>query len=303
MDWQQEDMPTAERFVEKYNELADNYSEAKSAVGSEFRQLITGSVNSVEEGLSLLTRFDVPLNHSSLLSFARELEDLLFTEVSELFHDVVSSMSSGDTPPNPVSAFAQKVLKGNGSYLTDLSKAHDIPSDILTFFGVYLVRPIRQLARQTLESHYAMDKWRFGYCPVCGLWPAMSRLEPEASRRILWCVGCNGEWRFPRVSCPFCFETDQEKLGYLTLEGWNAHRIYTCESCRRYLKTRDERVTAGSHASNLDADYLTSSLLDQAAIQERYAMDFVGLAAFDGLSSEAAVDYRKKVQITNNQNI
>jgi len=285
---------SVESFVQTYLEEIGTKPQARFVSESLLREQVTGLADTMANGIPLFARLNLTIDHSSLLSFAKELESFLFLNSCENVHSTISCLSSPQNSSNPISYFAQRVLKGDGSYISTLSKTHNIPLDILAFFGVYLVRPIRQQVRKILETEHAFSQWRLGYCPVCGLWPRMSRIEPEYGRRFLWCIGCNGEWQFPRLSCPFCFEKSQDKLGYLIVEDWSNYRIYTCDNCHRYLKTRDERQPARIKADNFDIEYLSTSTLDKAATQEKYIMDFVVSSAFDMKDNESARAYKER---------
>ena len=281
-------------FIQAYLKELGQKPRADLVSEPDLRKRVAGLIDKVENGVPLFAHLEISINHSSLLDFAEGLESLSFSHASELLHNIVSCLSSPDSSSQPISTFAQRVVKGDGAYIAALGKKHGVSLDMLAFFGVYLTRPIRMSARKALESEHPLDNWRFGYCPVCGLWPRMARLEPEYGRRLLWCIGCDGEWLFPRLACPFCFEKDQKKLGYLTVDGWPGYRIYTCDTCRRYLKTRDDRQHDKTQATSFDMNYLQTSTLDAAAHQEGFIKDFVGCAAFDMKDNKPARAYRAK---------
>ena len=251
--------------------------------------------HSIKEGVPFVKEIALKINDKILYSYAKNLESLLFGKTCEKVHMLIDIIDNSNAPKNPISLFAERIIVGDGNYIVALSKAHDLNLDELTFFGIFLVRPIREYLRQIFEKESKIEDWRMGYCPVCGLWPRMARIEPEYGRRILWCVGCDYQWPFPRMICPFCYETDQEKLGYLTVETLDGYRIYTCENCHRYLKTRDERENSISIKTSLDLDYLQTSQLDEAAIADGYIRDFVGSVAFDMIESEPSKAYKERV--------
>jgi len=246
------------------------------------------------QGFPVLKDMSFDLNHSAIHSFGEHLEQLLTESISDSFRNIVSDFDVSVAPSNPISVSLDRILAGDGAYLVALSKAHERSLDELAFFAVFLARPIRQLARDRYAEKFGFSGWRLGFCPVCGLWPCMARLDSESGRRSLWCVGCGGFWRFPRMVCPFCLEKDQTKLGFITVEEWEGYRIQTCESCRRYLKTRDKRQTDAIKVDSPEVEYLATSTLDAAAAQEKYIRNFVGFAAFDKKNSEAARKYRSK---------
>ena len=79
---------------------------------------------------------------------------------------------------------------------------------------------------------------------TCGGQPQVAVLRdlPDAvGRRTLVCSTCATEWRFPRLTCPACGETDADRLPVHTTESVAHVRIDECRTCRRYLKSVDQR--------------------------------------------------------------
>jgi FdhE protein len=100
--------------------------------------------------------------------------------------------------------------------------------------------------------------WFKGACPICGGDPDMAALEGDGERHLL-CSRCDAEWPFLRATCPFCGA--ESGIGFYTpLPGY---RLYTCDSCRRYIKTVDRREMA--HTNPLPAERILSAGLDVAA--------------------------------------
>jgi FdhE protein len=120
--------------------------------------------------------------------------------------------------------------------------------------------------------------WRKSHCPVCGSAPDLGLLkeQPEpsefliakAGRLMLHCSLCGHLWRFPRLTCPTCGETDHEKLELFMPEGRVRERIHACSTCRRYF------VVTNRVDSDLafDPDALGPALahLDAAARERGY---------------------------------
>jgi FdhE protein len=120
--------------------------------------------------------------------------------------------------------------------------------------------------------------WRKSHCPVCGSAPDLGLLkeQPEpsefliakAGRLMLHCSLCGHLWRFPRLTCPTCGETDHEKLELFMPEGRARERIHACTACRRYF------VVTNRVDSDLafDPDALGPALahLDAAARERGY---------------------------------
>jgi FdhE protein len=113
--------------------------------------------------------------------------------------------------------------------------------------GQVLIRmallPYLQRAARVILPLLDLDKWRRGYCPVCGGQPHFSTLRGEGER-FLVCSRCDAEWPFARLHCPFCGTADHKQLVYYPGEE-GVYRLYVCNACRRYLKTIDLRQAEG----------------------------------------------------------
>jgi formate dehydrogenase maturation protein FdhE len=103
--------------------------------------------------------------------------------------------------------------------------------------------PYLQRAAEAVLPLLDLDRWRRGYCPVCGGQPYFSALQAEGERSLL-CSRCNAEWPFARVQCPFCGNADYNQLAYYPDQD-GVYRLYVCQACRRYLKTIDLRQAEG----------------------------------------------------------
>jgi FdhE protein len=80
--------------------------------------------------------------------------------------------------------------------------------------------------------------WSAGYCPVCGAWPILAERRGLDRSRRLRCGRCATDWEVEWLYCIYCGERDHNRLGSLTTdESGEQHKVETCASCRRYLKS------------------------------------------------------------------
>lgn len=138
---------------------------------------------------------------------------------------------------------------------------------VLRFLARAALRPFVAQVSEAAEALLQGDPWPHAYCPVCGSPPDMACLDEEGKRR-LHCSLCSAEWRYARIGCPFCGNEDQERLGYLAVEGEEGFRVDLCDACRRYLKTVDRRVLEFS--APLDLEHLATLHLDLVAVDRGY---------------------------------
>lgn len=125
--------------------------------------------------------------------------------------------------------------------------------------------PYLQRAAEMILPSLNLDKWRRGYCPVCGGQPHFSALRGDGERSLV-CSRCNAEWPFARLQCPFCGNADPGQLAYYPSSD-NVYRLYVCNACHRYLKTIDLRQVEGRV---LAVEPILTTGMDLAARQEGY---------------------------------
>ncbi len=93
---------------------------------------------------------------------------------------------------------------------------------------------------KVLLSSVNQERWRRGYCPICGGNPDFALLDKEYGARWLVCSRCDTQWLFQRLECPYCGNQNQNTLAYFT-DDEGVYRLYVCEQCRTYIKAIDLR--------------------------------------------------------------
>lgn len=122
-----------------------------------------------------------------------------------------------------------------------------------------------QHAAQSILPRLGGSSWGRPTCPICGGEPNLALLEAERGARRLVCSRCDSVWDYTRVGCPFC--QSQERQTYFLGQG-ALYRLYTCPTCKRYLKTVDLRET-GRHVEPA-VERLLSVHMDLVARREGY---------------------------------
>jgi FdhE protein len=169
---------------------------------------------------------------------------------------------------------AASVLDGDGEWLASAAEQFATPRDVLLFVGRTIAQPFvadaaSRLREQGEAQTHAPDS--SGVCPTCGSQPALARLRQDDGKRILCCLLCDEKWEFARLTCPFCGNDDQDRLGTLSIDGVDAHWIEVCESCRHYIKTMDERNVARTEGGLPLVDDVATLHLDLLAERDGYA--------------------------------
>ena len=110
------------------------------------------------------------------------------------------------------------------------------------FYARAFLEPVITLIARA-DSNQPTD-WTHSFCFECGAPPQVAVLRdlPDAvGSRSLTCSMCSTEWRFRRLTCPHCGETEAGKLPVHTAESIAHVRVDACTTCSRYIKTVDLR--------------------------------------------------------------
>ena len=145
----------------------------------------------------------------------------------------------------------------------------NLDPELLQTLAEASVTPSVQAVANTLGSCVANDRWLRAVCPVCGSEPKFAELRGQelAASRYLHCGFCGWAWPIRRLGCPFCDNTDHERLQTLIIENHLACKLEVCEVCRRYLKVVDCKEFLGLIP---ELEVLLTPHLDVAAVERGY---------------------------------
>ncbi len=170
----------------------------------------------------------------------------------------------------------QQLVKNllNGKYepFAALAETYGISSELLVFLFEHAVRPfLRIYAAPYQEQLYedTFQHWDFpSQCPVCGSKSHFSRLRPIDSRRFMFCDRCFIEWEAKYLQCIHCGNDTPGTIKYLSIENDESHQLYTCEKCKGYLKTYNEKQ--GGRGVDLFIANIETIYLDLLAQEKGY---------------------------------
>ncbi len=140
------------------------------------------------------------------------------------------------------------------SYLEKIAFDDNIEKPILKFLIHMSILPSIHKQVEMLEKNLNTKNWLKGYCPICGSLPHFSELKGEGQRYLI-CSFCGFEWQSERLKCPYCENSDFNKLHYFYIEGIEAHRVDLCDNCNQYIKTVDSRKL------NYDPDLILEDII------------------------------------------
>lgn len=133
----------------------------------------------------------------------------------------------------------EKVTGDYDSQLKDLG-LDEIDEGFLVFLAwsslAETLKPLKSKTMELLED----NRWKRGYCPICGQLPAMGQLvtiaQDQGRERELVCGCCQMRWQYRRIGCPYCDNQEQEALKIIEVAEEPDLRLDTCEKCKSYLK-------------------------------------------------------------------
>lgn len=160
------------------------------------------------------------------------------------------------------------VLTPSPKDISRIASELSVEAEVLQFLGRELLKPFFHLLALHHFTDDMRDKWNQGRCPMCNGFPQFARLDRDVGARWLWCDLCDVEWKFERLTCPFCGNTEVEKARYFTVSDDDPMRVSVCDNCQSYIKTYDERK------ENIDAQVLVEDIgsltLDLIASREGF---------------------------------
>jgi len=191
----------------------------------------------IESGLPLI-KFDE-------LNLDWPLIDKVFRKVAAIFANHPEVL--GEIPKSllgPHFRLPKKVVKSSlsGADMPSKIAGVNVNEHVLRVIVHATLKPFLTAHSEALISMVEQNRWRRGYCPICGGSPDIAFLEREVGERWLMCSRCDAKWRFQRLECPSCGNQDHKFLSYFS-DDTGAYRLYVCDKCHTYLKAIDLRNT------------------------------------------------------------
>lgn len=128
------------------------------------------------------------------------------------------------------------------------------------------LRPFLIRTAEVLQQRGAFGAWTRGICPVCGGEPDFACITTGAER-LLICGRCQTRWPTSPFACPFCEESDRQRItSFATPDG--TYRVTACQTCKRYLKALDGRVAGRTVIPAVDS--IATLPLDAVVMQRGF---------------------------------
>lgn len=258
--------PPSKEILESYREVAKLMVEAEpQAPPLELdRQQVEVKT---KNGFPLFARDELPLDLDEAKALLRKILAHLSGKERPDREGLKKALAKVEKTPGWAENLFRAALEKEGKTLSELAEETGLNQETILFLSMTALKPSIYALRATLEGNAEDRNWDHGYCPICGSQPDMAFFD-KSGKRHLHCELCGEEWRYARMKCPFCGNTDHQTLGYFSSEQEEGYRVDVCRKCKRYLKTVDKR--AFEDPAPMDLEHLATIHLDLLAQEQGF---------------------------------
>lgn len=183
-----------------------------------------------------LDEADFKAMYQGLLHFLKEQRP----EISDVLGKIEDKLAGMDFSLMPL-----KIMEEDQVYYNELASRLDVSPELLIFTADHTLRPWLRLWAEPYYAVIAGDEfksWNFpSTCPFCGSKSHFSRLRAADGRRFMFCDRCFAEWETRNLFCVHCGNDNPQSIQILTIDEFPVYQVFTCNECKGYLKTFDER--------------------------------------------------------------
>ncbi len=226
------------KSLDFYRRLVVVQHQARSRVGIPKLYLSEETISHRLDGGSPLLRFEeIQIDWALLQDIFKDVVTLCLS-YPEVWGEAPECLINSASSPVFLEQASRALFAEN--QLPSCIEPGDGNKNILEFALQAALKPFLLNHCQTMFSFVNQEKWRRGYCPICGGSPDFAFLDKENGARWLLCSRCDAEWLFQRLECPGCGTKEAGALTYFT-DDEELYRLCVCEHCGCYLKTIDLR--------------------------------------------------------------
>lgn len=191
----------------------------------------------LKAGVPVSSQMDLILPEDPL----KEVALLLATAVKEGMPNIADSIDKISTliqedKINPFDFFNAPV-NGETNNIGGMSKKLQISPSNTSFLMTMVVRVVLEKRARDIMEVLGAFEWEKGYCPICGEFPSIALIEEEGGKRFLHCSSCGQDWRYTRISCPYCEKETRKDMEYFYVENKTQEAAFVCDQCKKYLVT------------------------------------------------------------------
>ena len=269
------------KFFKAYNQLRISSAELFYEKAYD-KNLVINNMILIREGRYVIEdsiwKIDKEGNHKYIAEFIK----LLGSHIPEFGKNYTIINEALKNNPDYSKDLILLILTNQSKKISDFGREMGLSNDFLTFFSLFSGLAYREAVKDFVTDTQIFHNHISGFCPICGHWPGMSYIVGQEGKKILVCLCCNAQWSFNRLRCSFCLSSEKDSLAFLNVEGEDEISAYTCENCRRYIKTKkiskDHKLTGYIPIM----DFMNSGFIDIAAMQNKYIQESLLGTRFNG---------------------
>ena len=163
------------------------------------------------------------------------------------------------------------LLNNHDELIDEIAQKFNISKQILELVGELIAVPYLELSAEYFTKKLSKFHWREPFCPVCGNEPSMAKIDEQDSVKTLWCRFCDTTWTFFDKVCPYCRNDNINTQTFIFPANISGYRIESCNECKNYLKTVDDRVSIDE--INFSVTNIATFYLDLLAKKHGYNLD------------------------------
>jgi len=213
--------------------------------------------------------------------------DLLLAEdsVKEITLSLATAVKEGMPKlTESIDKISDLIQEGKVNPAAYLKESADVESKSVESNAAFLMSLVRRVvlekrAKEITATLGAFD-WEKGYCPICGEFPSIALIEEDGGKRFLHCSSCGHDWRFTRVSCPYCEKETRQGMEYFYVENKTQEAAFVCDKCKKYLITL---YRAGKLFAR-DMDISAISLIHMDLLMQNKGYDPMAICVWNVLS-------------------
>jgi FdhE protein len=227
----------------------------------------------IDSGRPLFSPETFPLDPKAHADFLRKVCDLVETAPDPLASCARELAVNLSRRLLDMGTLGHAVLIADEAALAKVAAGLGLDIGALHFLVTNALAPLAaRFAAKAADLLVGAAGWRRGRCPICGRLPALSALVAEGERQLI-CGFCQHQWAVPRMLCPACETRDPGAISYFFSQEEAEYRVYTCDTCRFYLKTVDlDQLTRPFYPP---AEVILTLHLDIQAQEQGFSADTV----------------------------
>lgn len=223
----------------------------------------------------------LPALKADSLSFDEKTGGMLVKQLLELL-DIIEKHHPGintELIRNAVSENIDSMVKSAGFLLQhDVDNLSAAATEMKTGIDEYIfilvnwLKPLLVSMSTPAMENVDTEEWLAPVCPFCGYLADMGKIvESKDSLRLLHCGLCEHEWKFPRLTCAICENTEKETLGFLNTDDESPYRVDYCDNCKGYIKTVRIPKLQEESRFDLSVENILTTWLDASALDLGYS--------------------------------